>query len=44
MEGLQKHLQPPLICQTDNAEFNNDNLAEYNDDLHEDAFNLYEKC
>lgn len=28
---------------TDNAEFNNDNSEEYNDDKHENVFNLKEE-
>lgn len=42
---VTKHLQSPLTCHTNHAEFNDCNIAEYdgNDIVHEDAVNLHGK-
>lgn len=41
--NLFMNLQPPLICPTANAEVNQDNTEECNDEIHENAFTLYEE-
>lgn len=41
IEGVTKNLQSLFICHTNNADFNHDNIENYRDDMHEDAFNLY---
>lgn len=42
---VTKHLQSPLTCHTNHAEFNDCSITEYdgNDIVHEDAVNLHGK-